>query len=197
MRMQSALCKNNAPLAVAFLLFFTVISAVAVRAQDRFFTRNGSIYFNCSGKMEKIEAINKSTTCVLDTKTGALQMALLMRGFEFERALMQEHFNENYVESDRYPRAVFKGTITNLKDVNFSSPGEYKLVVQGNLTIHGVSKDIAAEGTAIVKQGSIALKSSFSLLLNDYNISIPSLVADKISNTVKMDINCLLQPLQN
>ena len=82
-------------------------------AQEKYFTKTGKIRFNCTGGVEKIEALNKGVTCVLDSKTGALQFAVLLKGFEFEKALMQEHFNENYVESVKFPKAIFKGKVEN------------------------------------------------------------------------------------
>src|ERR1044071_5426615 len=88
-----------------------LLVAFAVSAQDKFFTKNGKISFVSKGSVETIEAQHKSVTCVLDTKTGNIQFAVLMKGFEFKKALMQEHFNENYVESDKYPTSEFKGQI--------------------------------------------------------------------------------------
>ncbi|RTL56108.1 MAG: YceI family protein [Sphingobacteriales bacterium] len=177
----------------ATLLLFT---AAGIFAQDKFFTKSGKIFFKCTkSSIEKIEATNKSTTCVLDTKTGNMQFAVLMKGFEFERALMQEHFNENYVESEKFPRGEFKGQITNNKEVNYSKDGSYPLKVKGSLTMHGVTKDVETTGTLTVKQGKLSTNAVFNIQLSDYNISIPSVVSDKISNTVNISVDCLLEPL--
>ena len=92
------------------IIIITLFSASLANAQDKFFTKSGQVIFSSKTSLENIEAHNKSATCVLDTKTGNLQFAVLMKGFEFEKALMQEHFNENYVESHKFPKAEFKGT---------------------------------------------------------------------------------------
>src|SRR4249919_2520933 len=94
---------------------------------QKYFTKNGKINFDATSpnSPEKVEAVNRTVTCVVDTKTGNIQFAVLMKGFEFEKALMQEHFNENYVESDKFPKAEFKGIINNSDQVNFAINNEY------------------------------------------------------------------------
>ena len=118
-----------------------------------------------------------------------------MKGFEFERALMQEHFNENYVESDKFPKAEFKGVITNNANMNYGKDGMYNVTVKGRFTIHGVTRDADATGTLSVKGGKIGVKSGFSLLLSDYGVTIPKLVADKVAKTAKITVDCALEPL--
>jgi len=165
---------------------------------QKYFTKNGKINFDAtsSGSPEKIEAVNKTVTCVIDTKTGNIQFAVLMKGFEFERALMQEHFNENYVESDKFPKAEFKGIIVNNNTVNYLSNGTYTVQVQGKLTIHGETKDVAADGKLVVENGKVNATAGFKILLADYKISIPGLVADKVSKTASINVSCLLEPLK-
>ena len=130
-----------------------------------------------------------------DTTTGNLQFAVTMKGFEFERALMQEHFNENYVESDQFPKSEFKGQISNNSSVSYATNGEYPVSVKGKLTMHGITKDVEANGKLVIKNGKIAATSVFTVLLADYKISIPGLVADKVSKSAKIIVNCLLDPL--
>lgn len=180
-----------------FVLGFLALNHSFLLAQDKFFTKSGRILLDATAKNspEKINAENKSVTCVLDTKTGNIQFAVLMKGFSFERALMQEHFNENYVESDKYPRAEFKGSIISGKP-DYSTEGSYPVKVKGLLTIHGQTKDAESSGTITVKQGTITTEGSFSISLADYNISIPSLVADKLSPNPVIKVNCLLNPLK-
>lgn len=175
------------------VLFFTGI----VSAQDKYFTKTGKVTFDATspGSPEQVEAIHKSVLCVLDSKTGNMQFAVTMKGFEFERALMQEHFNENYIESDQFPKSEFKGIISNNSNVNYATNGEYKVSVKGKLTMHGITKDIETTGSLIIKNGKIAANSVFTVLLADYKITIPGLVADKVSKTAKIVVNCLLDPL--
>lgn len=160
-------------------------------AQGKYFTREGIIFFASTSTVEKIEATNKKVTSIVDTETGQMEFAVLMKAFEFEKALMQEHFNENYVESDKFPKAVFKGAIVNKSDVKWTTDGTYPVKVAGKMTLHGVTKDMSAEGTIEIKGGKVIARSTFSLLLKDYNIEIPKVVADKISEavTVKVDLN--------
>lgn len=181
---------------ILFVLCLFTLSHSSLWAQDKFFTKSGRIFLDATAKNspEKINAENKTVTCVLDTKTGNIQFAVLMKGFSFERALMQEHFNENYVESDKYPKAEFKGAIVSGAP-DFSKDGSYPVKVRGRLTIHGQTNETESSGTITVKQGTISTEGSFSINLSDYDISIPSLVADKLSPNPVIKVNCLLNPL--
>lgn len=166
-------------------------------AQDKYFTKSGKIVFASKTSMENIEAHNKSVTCVLDTKTGNMQFAVLMKGFEFEKALMQEHFNENYVESHKFPKAEFKGQITNNGEINYTKDGNYTARVKGKLTIHGETRDVETSGTVTVKSGKIETDAVFQVALADYKIEIPGIVKDNISKTVSITVDCSLDPLKS
>lgn len=174
-----------------------LLIAGITHAQGRYFTKTGRIEFSSKAPLEDIDAVNKSVTAVLDAKSGALQFSVLMKGFEFDKALMQEHFNENYIESDKYPKADFKGTITNNNDIDYSKPGTYTANVNGKLTIRGVTKDVQTTGTIKVEGENLATTSAFNILLSDYNIKIPAVVKDKINNNVKISVNTKLEPLKN
>ena len=179
---------------INLILFLMFGAGIFLRAQDKFYTKTGAIFFKCTkSPLEKIEATNRSATCVLDTKTGSLQFAILVKGFEFERALMQEHFNENYMESGKFPRSEFKGQILNNNDINYTKDGIYKTIVKGRLQIHGETKDVETIGTLTLKEGKIIASSGFNILLSDYNIHIPSIVSDKIANNVNITIDCNLE----
>ncbi len=180
---------------IAFAGLF--LFATAVNAQDRYFTKTGKIEFTSKAPLEDIEAKNKTVTAVLDTKTGALQFSVQMKGFEFEKALMQQHFNENYVESDKYPKAEFKGALANNAAVNYSKDGTYPVTVKGKLTIHNITKDVEVPGTIKVNGGKIEAVSTFNILLSDYKISIPSPVKDKISNNIRIAVDTKLEPLKS
>jgi len=159
-------------------------------AQNTYFTKTGTVNFYSKASVEEIKAITKKATSILDKSTGNIEFSLLIKSFEFEKALMEEHFNENYMESDKFPKSTFKGAITNMKEVNFSKDGAYKVTVAGNLTIHGVSKQVTAPGTITIKGGKISASSTFIILLADYNIAIPSVVKDKIAKDTKITVNC-------
>lgn len=169
-----------------------------VNAQDKQFTKTGKINFDATAPKspENIDGINKSVICVLDTKSGAMQFAVMMKGFEFDRALMQEHFNENYVESNKFPKAEFKGTVTNNASVNYAKDGTYPVKVKGKLTMHGETKDVEADGKISIAGGKVAANADFSVPLEEYKISIPQLVADKVAKNAKIKVDCALEPLK-
>lgn len=173
-----------------------ICTAVFVFAQDKFYTKNGKILFSSKAALENIEAHNKSVTCVLDAKTGNLQFAVLMKGFEFEKALMQEHFNENYIESHKYPRAEFRGQVINIGEIDYTKDGIYKALVRGKLSLHGETKDVETTGTIAVKSGKLEADAEFNIELADYKVEIPKLVKDNISKTVKVIVDCNLEPLK-
>ena len=178
---------------VATLLF----SVAIVKAQDKYFTKSGKIVFHSKASLENIEANNKTVTCVLDTKTGNLQFAVMMKAFEFEKALMQEHFNENYVESNKFPKAEFKGLVVNNGEINYSREGTYKAKVKGKLTLHGETKDVETTGTIVIKSGKIGAEAVFNIELADYKVEIPKVVKDNISKTVSITVDCTLDPLKS
>jgi polyisoprenoid-binding protein YceI len=163
---------------------------------QRYFTKAGTIYFNASGDMEVIEATNKTVTSVMDIKTGAIQFAVLMKAFQFEKALMEEHFNENYVESSKFPKTEFKGEIINNKDINYGKDGSYPAKVKGKLSLHGITRDVEADGTISIKGGKVQAQSEFVILLSDFDIEIPSLVKDKVSKSAKIKVDCLMEILK-
>jgi hypothetical protein len=173
-----------------------LFAAIILMAQDKYFTKSGSIYFNSTAKLEKVEATNRSAIAVMDTKSGAIQFAVMLKGFEFEKALMQEHFNENYVESDKFPKAEFTGQIINNKDINYSRDGVYPAKVTGKLNMHGQTKDVSASGKITIKGGRIQLNSEFQVLLSDFKIDIPGLVRENISDNTKVTVDCQMDPLK-
>src|SRR4051812_371995 len=179
-----------------FLAYVIFVSALAVKAQDRFYTKNGSIAFYSKTPLEDIEASHKSAVCVLDTKTGVLQFTVLIKGFEFENEEMQEHFNDDYLESDKFPKAEFKGQVLNNSTINYSKPNTYPVNIKGQLTIHGVTKEVQSAGTIKVAEDGLTAASSFIIQVADYNIKIPSLVKDKVAKTVKITVDTKLIPLK-
>ncbi|MDQ3278241.1 MAG: YceI family protein [Bacteroidota bacterium] len=175
------------------LLMATVLTGV--QAQGRFFTKTGRITFYSHAPMEDIEAVNKTASAVLDAKTGQLQFAVLMKGFEFKKALMQEHFNENYVESHKYPKAEFRGSIVNNNEVNYTKEGSYPVKVKGQLSLHGVTRQMEVPATIQVQGGRVDGTATFTLGVSDFRITIPSLMKEKISNNVKVTVQVKLEPL--
>lgn len=180
------------------------ISAVALcftlqASAQKYFTKGGRIDFDATAPSspEKIQAVNRTVTCVMDAANGNIQFAVLVKGFTFERALMQEHFNENYMESEKFPKSDFKGTITNNSSVNYSKDGSYPVTVKGKLTIHGETREVEAPGKLVVQGSKITATANFSVPLADYKIAIPGVVADKINKNAKIEVTCSLEPLKS
>ncbi len=121
-----------------FLVAFLCIQVT--HAQDLFITRHGQVSFFGKTAFENVEAVNNESSSVLNAQTGEIGFAILIKGFHFEKALMEEHFNEDYMESSTIPKASFKGKISNPAAVNFSKDGSYAVSVDGDMTIHGVTK---------------------------------------------------------
>jgi len=173
-----------------------IILSLGAYSQGRYFTKSGKIAFFSKTSMENIDATNKSTACILDSKTGDVQFAVLMKSFSFKRALMQEHFNKDFIESDKFPKGEFKGQITNNSEIKYTVDGTYPAKVKGKLTIHGVTKDMETTGTITVKSGKISVSSSFNVLLPDYNIKVPAVQRSQISDTIKITVDCSLEPVK-
>lgn len=164
------------------------MSFVFVNAQKHM-TRNGYIRFFSSTPIEDIEAVNNQVASILDTETGELVFQVLMRSFLFEKKLMEEHFNENYVESDKYPKSTFKGNISNIDEVDFQKDGEYPVTVEGELTIHGVTRNIKETGVVKINEGIVSASSEFIVKPEDFNIEIPGVVRDKIAKEIEVSID--------
>ena len=176
------------------LLSLLALSAFSLKAQ-KYITRNGFIRFFGETQFETIKADNNQVASILDTQTGEIVFQALMKSFQFEKALMEEHFNENYVESDKYPKAVFKGKIADLSAVDFTKNGVYNVQVQGELSLHNVTKNITVPGTLEVSDKSIEAKSKFQVKPEDYNIEIPSVVRDKIAQEMDVTVDMKYTPM--
>lgn len=172
------------------LLFLLIIGVLFsnIGFSQKYFSKTGEISFYSHTPMEDIEAESHSANTVYDAATGAIQWAVLIKSFEFEKALMQEHFNENYMESTKYPKAQFKGVIANYEDIKLTADGTYTAEVSGDLTIHGVTQPVKTKATFKVLNGSISAESSLNVLVADYGISIPAVVKDNIAKEIAITI---------
>lgn len=151
-------------------------------------TKTGEATFFSEAILENIEAHNHKVKCVIDFESGEVSVSMLMSGFKFEKALMEQHFNENYVESSKYPKATFNGNIINLPELNMKQAGDYTLVIEGTLALHGVSKKIREECKMIVGKEQTKLNCEFILKPSDFNIGIPALLKENISENIKVKL---------
>jgi len=167
-----------------FLLTFLV--ATHIICAQKYFTRTGTTNFKASVEaFEPVEAKNKSTTVILKTDTGDIAAQLFITAFKFKVALMQEHFNENYMDSDKHPKATFRGK---LKGFNIDIlKNEYPLV--GTLTVRGIKKEIETTAALEMVDGSIRLTSNFSVKPQDFDIKIPNIVRKKIAESINITLN--------
>lgn len=180
---------------IVSLLVLTGMAFTTLSGQ-KYFTREGKVSFYSDAPLEKIEAVNHAATSVLDTETGKVEFAMLIKAFQFKKELMQEHFNENYMESSVYPKAIFKGKIEQVEAVNFFSDGEYPVVVKGKLTIRGITKEVEANGKIVVKEGAISGTAFFDVAVADYEIEVPRIVRGKIAKIVRVSVAVDYQALK-
>ena len=155
-----------------------------------YFTKNGRLSFFSKTPIENISADNNQVLSVLNVQTGVLQFSVLNNAFYFPKAKMQEDFNENYMETYKYPMSTFRGNITDISNVDISKDGSYNVSVKGDLSIHGVTKSITVPATITVTGGKISAASSFKVLVKDYNISVPTIVTNKIAETIEVTVSC-------
>lgn len=162
-----------------------ILTCGAVQSQ-MLMTKNATISFHSHTFLENIDAVNNNVMAVIDAGKKNIAFSLLMKQFEFPKKLMQQHFNESYAESDKFPKATFSGAYT--EDADLSKDGSYPLKVNGRLTIHGVTREVMIPATLTVKGSLIIGTATFKLNPKDYNIEIPFIVKDKIEkeNTVKV-----------
>ena len=174
-------------LLVTLLLFF-----LPAKSQDICMTSNGTVSFFSETPVENIDATSNQAIGAINVKTKAVFFKVKMTTFEFKKALMQEHFNENYVESHDYPYSTFNGTIN--EPVDLTKDGTYNVTATEKLTVHGVEKSRTIPGTVTVKGGTIDLTSDFDVTVADHSIKIPTVVVKNIAEVVKVNVKATMAP---
>lgn len=166
-----------------------LILPITVLAQDKYGTREGVITFTSKTPLEDIIAVNHSVASVLVVSTAEIQFSALIKAFEFKKALMQEHFNEDYIESSKFPKAFFKGHFVLREGDDLTQVGTHEASVEGTLTIHGVDKPLSVQATLETnKDGTISALSTFELHPEDFRIEIPGIVREKISKMFNVQV---------
>lgn len=174
------------------IFFFFVLFSTSMFSQGVFITRNGVVTFNASTPLETIKPTNNYVSSVLNSENGEIVFQLNIISFKFEKALMETHFNEKYMESDKFPKSKFIGKVQAWNS-DFLDGNLHKITSEGIITIHGIEKTIVTNGTIISRNNLIEIKSSFDVDLDDFNIKIPKLVKDKISKTVDIEVEIKLK----
>ena len=177
-----------------FLLLLTMACVVFCRAEaQQFMTREGNVHFFSSTPLEDIEANNAQMSAILDQQTGGFAFQVQMRAFHFPKALMEEHFNESYVESDAFPKATFRGTLE-AWDPSMEVQGPMAVVAQGEFDFHGVKTARSIPGEIMRKDGKWVLDARFTIALKDHDIQVPAVVRDNIAATIAVDVHAELTP---
>ncbi|HNQ61307.1 MAG TPA: YceI family protein [Bacteroidia bacterium] len=176
------------------LSLLTLFLAVSAFGQSVFIDKGGKVTFYSEAPLENIEAKHTGVNSILNTSTNEVAFIVPIRGFTFEKELMQEHFNEKYLESDKYPKATYKGSIVD--SIDWSVPGTYIVTTTGTFSLHGVEKEIQEQGTFTVDGNKINLQSQFKIAIADYNISIPKLLFQNIADTVLVTLNSDFEPFK-
>lgn len=175
------------------LLFLTILAVFSqIAAQERYRTHSGVISFNASTPLEDIEATNTRVNAIVEGTSGALAVVLLIKDFQFPRKLMQEHFNENFMESGRFPKAYFRGDLAGFRADSLAA-SDTPYTIEGQLTIHGVSRNVKANAS-VRKEGTVInLTSQFILAPEAYDIEVPKILFKKIAEEVEVTLQLRLR----
>lgn len=167
-----------------------------LKGQGKYLANKGQISFYSHTALEDIKAENANVASIIDASSGELSIIVTMTNFLFEKKLMQEHFNENYVESEKFPKATFSGNIMNNSEVDYATPGDYEVQVEGDMKIHGVSRKVSVEGSIVVNEkGEITSRTKFLLNPEDYDIKIPRVVRKNIAEKLEISVEILHQAI--
>ncbi|MTI39069.1 YceI family protein [Fulvivirga lutimaris] len=170
-------------------LLIPIITVLAISqslAQNPKVDREGKASFFSEAPMEDIEAINEKVIGALDMEKGIIAVSMLIKGFHFERSLMEEHFNENYLESDKYPKATFKGVITNFSELDFTKNGSFEAEADGEIEIHGVKKPLKSIVKFDLKNSTLTANTTFEIEVAEFDIEVPKLVIKNIAEVVEV-----------
>jgi len=171
-----------------------LLTAMAVQGQDRYLTRTGHIKFFSHAPLEDIEAHNNKVLSIVDLAKGQVAVDMLIKAFEFEKKLMQEHFNENYMESDKHPKSTFKGTFDVPAGLKSMEDGSYEVDVTGDLSVHGVTKPLNTKATLTVAGGKLSGGLVFKVKVKDHDIKIPKVVVRNIADEVEVTATFDFEP---
>ncbi|UOQ54315.1 YceI family protein [Hymenobacter cellulosivorans] len=177
------------------LIPLLLAAAPASFGQGKFMTKTGRVTFFSTSIIEDIEAINNATAAVIDLNTSQLAFSVPIKDFTFKRTLMQEHFNENYMESGKYPRATFTGHFVGLDGTVLGTAGAHQVKAEGDLTLHGVTHHVTVPGTLEMKNGQLQAFALFSVAPADYGIEIPLLVRENIAKIVSIRVILIGDPV--
>ena len=172
--------------------FILIGSNTYAQLSKVYISLDGTISFFSETPVENIDAVSQTLSCVLKPSTNEINYLVKITSFKFKKPLMQEHFNEKYLESDKYPLASFKGKIN--EEIDWSKDGVYPISATGNLKIHNVEKPYTEKGRLTIKDGKFTVEGSFNVKTADHDIEIPTLVMTNIAEVINVKHNCTLTP---
>lgn len=176
----------------AAILFGLLTIVGFVDAQPIYLSTGGKCIFSSATAVENISAFSESVSAIINSQTKEVQFKVPMTTFVFKRALMREHFNKKYVESDKFPFATFKGIMN--EDIDFSKDGVFEVTATGILTIHGIDKQVTEKGTITIKTGKFNISNEFKVSLKDFHITIPRIVIANVSEFINIKLDCAFNP---
>ena len=162
---------------------------------QQYLSKEGVVSFYSEAPIENIEAVNKKATGVVDLRTGGFAFQILIEDFVFPNSLMQEHFNESYMESEKFPNSTFTGVIPDISSLDLSE--EQTIDVKGNFLVHGINRDMNMAATILIKDEKFIISSKFDVVLDDFNIDIPKIMMYKIAEVINVNVEMNLQKLIN
>jgi polyisoprenoid-binding protein YceI len=174
------------------IILLAWMSIINQAGQELYVCKNAKISLYSEAPIEDISAETATGTSVFNASTGDIAFSVNIRSFTFPKSLMQEHFNTDYMESDKYPKATFKGKIQQQIDV--TKNGTYPVTATGDLTVHGVTKNRSITGKVTVDNGTVTITSEFTVKCADHNITIPRLVFHNIAESIQMKVNATYSP---
>ena len=175
------------------IILLTLLS-ITKTDQELYTCKNAHITLFSKALIEDIKATTSSGVSVYNASTGELDFSVPISTFQFEKAFMQQHFNSDYMESDKYPRAIFKGKIQEHIDV--TKNGSYPITVVGELDVHGVKQNRSIPGLVNINNGIITMTSEFMVKCVDHHIDIPKIVFHNIAESIKMNVNAVYTPVK-
>lgn len=178
-----------------FFLASIMLAGTFANAQTKYNTRNGFVGFFSHTPLEDIKGDNNQVSALLNIEDGEYNFLVLIKSFELPKALMQEHFNEDYMESDKFPKSTFTGKIKDISKIDFKKDGEYAVIVEGNLTMKDKTNPVSVPGTIIIKDDKIESKAKFIIKPFDYNVEIPSMVKDKIAKEIEISVDVIMSQM--
>lgn len=180
---------TNSILPLLILLFFS-----STEEPDKIIARQGQVSFFSYTSVENIKAENNQVLSIIDLKEGSIAVSMLMNTFVFEKALMKEHFNESYIESDIYPKATFEG---NILEFDQELQGEQTYMIEGVFNMHGVANKLTIKAKIEIMEGKYILTGDFETFVRDYKINIPPLLAGNIAERISVNFRFEYEPYEN